>query len=380
MQAVDQLHIEPEVIERLRLALKGFAPATPENVKVRSGRGHRIRVSPQTLPLAPLPYLVLLAIGCKNLGRGEKLAWAVPFAFEGAYCELSSEKFGLRLFIDKEATGDASEVSAIAGRILSRLNKGQRLLDARVLRPLAMEELRAGRVILRNQYYQLRETYEYFREGAQLAYAGKGRANRPNRIFALEAEAFHNTIAMVGAYFSLLEHLLVLVTPFLDSTLVGQDLLDLIGDKWSTKFRKTLGVDDPIAKRFHDEFRRISEEYRNTFAHGGFDKSRATMGFRIPGVGWLPAMLSDIRDSPHFNFVPADQTDYGKICALFDEFDGWVESVAAVHGMIWVKAGLDVRFDEEFRADLLRSLDDDTYMEFVESTSGLVDLHTNMDY
>jgi hypothetical protein len=377
----DRLDIKPEVVDRLRRTLKGFAPATPENVTTKSDSRVRFKVPPERLPLATLPYLALLAIGCTNLGRGEKLAWAIPFSFGGAYCELSHEKFGIRLYIDKSLVSDESAGAKVAETIISTLDKAQRLLESQVLRPLAMDELQHGRVLIQNQYHSLRETYEYFRDGAALAYDGKGRVNRLNRLFAEQAEGFHNTIAMVGGYFSLLEHILVLVSPFIHSVSIGQDLLRFIGDKWSSKFKTVFDVKaDKSAKRLHDELARISEDYRNTFAHGGFNKSKASIGFRIPGAGWMPAMLSDVRESPHFNFVPTTMADYQAICRLFDDLDEWLDTGAAKYGMVWAKEGLNVRFDADFEAEFHQALDEDRFAELVERTSLLMDLHANMDY
>lgn len=376
-----ELKIEPKVVERLRLVLKGLAPATPENIKIRSGSGHRFSVDEERLPLDTLPYLVLMAIGCTNLGRAEKMAWAIPFVFDGVYCDLASEKSGLQLYLDKTLVPDEASGTKVAADIVTRLCKGQQLLENEVLRPLAMSELRSGRVAIRNQYYGLRETYEYFRDGAVLAYDGKGRAKLANRIFAEAAEGFHNTIAMVGAYFSLLEHILVLVSPFVNHGQLGQELLRFIGDKWSSKFKSTFDIGkDREAKRFYDELGHISEEYRNTFAHGGFDKSRATIGFHVPGAGWLPAVLSDVRDRPHFNLVPANHTDFAAICKLFDDLEAWMEVGPAEYGITWAKSGLDVRFDAEFQAELEEALEGGQFMELVDRTAYYATQHANMDY
>jgi hypothetical protein len=377
----DELKIRSEVVARLRQVLKGFAEPTPENMSMNTGSSVSFAIPQERLPLPALPYLVLLAVGCTDLGRAEKLAWAIPFAFEGAHCVLAHEKFGMRLYVDKALAADEATAKDVVDRILRRLDKAQRLLETEVLRPLAMAELQDGRVIIRNQYFSLLETYQYFREGAALAYDGKGRAKHPSRIFAEEAEGFHNTIAMVGAYFSLLEHILVLVSPFVHRLSLGQDLLRFIGDKWSLKFKTVFDLNaEKSAKRFYDELGRVSEDYRNTFAHGGFDKSRAAIGFRIPGAGWLPAVLSDVRDSPHFNFVPASMADYRAICQLFDDLDAWLETGSAQDGVVWAKAGLDVRFDADFQADLEQAIQEDRFIDLVDRAAYFADMHANMDY
>lgn len=54
----------------------------------------------------------------------------------------------------------------------------------------------------------------------------------------------------------------------------------------------------PVAKNHYDGVHRVAEEYRKTYGHGGFDKPGAVIAFYLPGIGALPAVLSDIRDSP----------------------------------------------------------------------------------
>ncbi|WP_328855284.1 hypothetical protein OHB01_10705 [Microbispora hainanensis] len=377
----ETLQISPQALRRMRQVLRDFDIATPETIKKESTSEFRVSVSREILPVPGLIYLILQALGCENYGRAEKVAWAFPFAFEGARCVLSSEKFGLRLYIDRAIAPDTEIAAQITQKIVGRLAKAQRVLERDVLRPMAMSELQQGRVIVRNQRYRLRDSYEYFREGASLAYEGNGRRQRANYIFEHETEAFYNTVAMVSSYFSLLEHILVLIAPFTDRAVIGEDFLTFMGDRWSKKFKTVFDItSNKDAKNFHDKLNEISEEYRNTYAHGGFDKSKGAIGFYIPSIGWLPAMLSDIRESPHFDFVPIAASDYRQICELFDSFDAWLETGPAYHGMQWAAAGLDVRYDDEFYNEVRSAIDGDSFDELLDRTSYLVDLHTNMDY
>jgi hypothetical protein len=74
------------------------------------------------------------------------------------------------------------------------------------------------------------------------------------------------------------------------------------------KYKRIFDVNaDADAARFLSKLRAVSESYRNTYGHGGFDKFGATVAFHVPGVGAVPAVLSDIRTSPHFDFVRAVQ-------------------------------------------------------------------------
>jgi len=177
-------------------------------------------------------------------------------------------------------------------------------------------------------------------------------------MFPDQIEGFYNLVAMVAAYMSLLEHVLVLALPFgpPDAWETGR-LTGFIGARWGEKFKSSFDVvADPVAKRHYDALVEISETWRNTYGHGGFDKGHATLHFHTPGVGALPATLVAVRDSPHFRFIPAEFSDYDSICAVFDAIDKWLRSVSAAPAMRWIESGLDVQFDENFRSELAETL------------------------
>jgi hypothetical protein len=70
--------------------------------------------------------------------------------------------------------------------------------------------------------------------------------------------------------------------------------------RWRDKFKRVYDINaDATAKRLHDRLHEVSETYRNTYGHGGFDKEGGAIYFHVPEVGALPARLTDVRDSPH---------------------------------------------------------------------------------
>jgi hypothetical protein len=173
-----------------------------------------------------------MLLNARSLGRAEKLAWEFPFTFRGRPCSIASEKFGLRLYLG-ENPGEGQDTEpdiAEAGRtVVSKLSAAVRCLERHVLSVLATEQVAAGNLTIHNQAGRLRSTYEYFRRLATDAYAGRGilardyddRSDRTPfldrfRVVAEQAEGLDAAMAMTVAYFSLLEHLLVLVLPATD--------------------------------------------------------------------------------------------------------------------------------------------------------------------
>ncbi len=89
--------------------------------------------------------------------------------------------------------------------------------------------------------------------------------------------------------------------------------------------------------------------------------------------------MTGVRDSPHFSFIPATETDITEVFELFDELDSWLEcEVPDV--MRWVNSGMAVRFDEDFRVMLALAREEDDFQGFLEYHEHRQAMIDNMDY
>ncbi len=375
-------------VTRLKQRLQHFSPAPDDDPGFAAvlGRGYyQFELSRDEMPLPDVARMMLRLIGCKDLGRTEKLAWEVTFYFEGLQCSLALQKSGTRLYIARTAGTDEKAVIAAAKRIDTQLRKAQRVAEKEILAQISRDQVTNGNVTIQNQYWWLREVYMYFREGAQLAFDGKGRLGprHPNGgywLFPEQREGACNTLAMVWAYFSLLEHVLVLCLPFIGFDPSKQSITNFIGKRWSDKFRYIFDIAaDLNAKKLYDLLHTVSETYRNTYGHGGFGKDDATIYFHVAGVGALPTVLSKISKSPQFELVPVKQIDYREACRLFDKVDSWFDKAITANAMLWIKAGLDVRYDSVFRADLALAEQED-FTEFLDYSVSKFEQTINMDW
>ena len=367
--------------------LREFAPGSQGFA--RMGRGVRTRFEQDDLPVPSLVRLALRLLGCHDLGRAEKLAWEMPFEFRGVACSIALEKFGLRLYVEPSPGADSA---TLATDIVRNLQKAIGSLERAVLKDLATQQMALGNVTIANQYPSLNNMYRFFREAAAALY---GEEERPlvadstfSEIFAdftqymgRQQRAFYNTVAMIQAYYSRLEHTLVLLLPFSGYDPAAESLKDFIGDIWRKKFVRIFGLFDPASKRFHDRLCEVSEDYRNTYSHGGFDKGGAALHFQIPHIGLVPAALSDIRDKPHFRFVPIERENFQQVCDLFDKLDEWMRSSASWFGMQWVEGGLDLRFDQDFLDELRRAMASHEEFDIFTAQHGCnQDRASNMDW
>ena len=203
-------------VAHLRRVLGGFSPSYDESQL--SERVYRFPVPPDKLPTAVLAREVMVVFGAVDLGHPVKLHWRYGFTVDGVLCVLASTRDGLRLYLDA-VVGDMDSGRSFAERMLDKLAAAQRVVNKSVLQPQLAGQIKAGNVTITNQYQSLRDGYEYFRKGAEHAYAGRGRVAPDDSLVDLivgrgSQEGWWNTLAMVSAYFLLLEHVLIGCLPF----------------------------------------------------------------------------------------------------------------------------------------------------------------------
>jgi hypothetical protein len=369
-------------VAHLRRVLGGFAPDYGH--AQRSEQEYVLKVPPSKLPVAVLAREVMVVFGAADLGTEDKVAWCYGFTVDGVPCTLASTKWGLRLHLDV-AVGDADAAGHLAQRVLDKLAAAQRVVNKSVLSPQLDGQIKAGNVTITNQYATLRGSYEYFREGAEQAYAGAGRlANRPGLADLIAGrgayEGWWNALAMVSAYFSTLEHILIGCLPFTTFDPATENLTSAIGDEWYKKMKRVVNITDPEPKRQFDALHDIAERFRNTYSHGAFGHDgRAAMSVHLPDVGAVPVTLGEFGVRPELLFVPAVKDGFDDICSVFDSCDDWLANGPLADGHRWVLAGLDFRFDAQFRADVSSARGQGRYETFLSDTAEYVDALMNMD-
>lgn len=384
---VDSLPGEAEAGERLKqTALRDFG-ALPADRDERRGTSYKMMVSPYDAPVPSLLKYALTLIGLTARGPGEKVAWWVNFTYRGEWCELAHAKFGLRLYLQTEAPAEEARKTQV--QILKKLQSTTRIVEKLILdaAPLLLGN---GNATVVNQHKQLRRAYEYFRERSVnpavvedetivheptpgLASAVTFKSGKSQ----MKMNAFHDMIAAITAYLSLLEHDLVLALAFSDFDPASDNLTSVIGSRWGAKFERLLGKDGE-SSHYRQRLADVVERWRNPYSHGGFEKGHgATIYLHTPGVeAAVPVGLSAVRTSPLFS---ATESDITQVFALFDEIDSWLRSKLP-EAMRWIDSRLDVRFDEHFRsllAEARNNNDFDGLLDYFEYQQMMID---NMDY
>ena len=381
-------------LDRCRPPLRDFGPL-PENhpgFVYSQLTAARFEVARDRLPvIAALHLIMRLLIASHDLGRAEKLAWEYPFTFRGRACSLAQLKFGLRLYLGQQHGADDA---ADANEIVSKLTAASGLMERNLLRSLVDTQVGENRIIVHNQVGQLRGMYEYFRQLAEAAYAGDGLLAKcfdqqhKDSVFLQQfrslpgqQEGFFSTVAMITAYFSLLEHLFVFALAVSDFDPAQDSLKDFIGLRLLEKYKRLFDVtQDGTARAYYNRLHDVAEKWRNPYDHGGFDKRGGALSINVPGLGAIPLMLSDIRSHPTFHFLPERGASFDEVTVLFDEVDTWLLQSQVGPGIAWADAGLNVSFEPERLEDMRQAVAAGTFDDLLTKVSYIADQETNMEW
>ncbi|UNK20803.1 hypothetical protein MNQ98_12660 [Paenibacillus sp. N3/727] len=195
-----------------------------------------------------------------------------------------------------------------------------------------------------------------------------------------EWEALFNTQAMLDAYFSFQEHILILLLPFSQFNKDEDNITNLIGSDWTTKFNRIFKPQqNPMVMKFYDYIRGI-KELRNKYAHGGFEKKKGSLLAHVPTLGAIPVELPQ-HNERGYSMIPIGDVDFTKICKVFDEFDMHLQNSEWSRAIRILEAGIDIRYDGEFMEQLnIATQSDESLNSFLQIESDEYARNANMDW
>ncbi|GAA5483996.1 hypothetical protein Hsar01_03233 [Haloferula sargassicola] len=346
----------------------------------------------------PVPALVLFllnrVLGYRQLDPGDKGRWAVGCSVAGEPVAFRDRKFGFEILV---APGSTLEQK----RILFPLKAALRVLEEELLVPEANEQIHDCRVAVINRFGEFSHRYQYFRTKADELFAQaeirpsdrKGMEGLPsisavtaemNRAAVAEREAFFLSAAMVDAYYSLLEHRLILLRAFTGKPMAAGDFEKLLGANWEGKLVMVLDLNSKgrEGKELLGELRRIKERIRNPFAHGGVENDRGSIYVQLGSFGAVPANFSRARNSIRFNFRPIVAEDHAAMCGVFDRLDAFLETDDLSLPHRFLDSSVDPAFDAGMLTEYTTAIKDggEAVDEWIDRWSREWERHQNADY
>lgn len=310
----------------------------------------------------------------------EKILYEIPFRYKNIYGVFSMEKFGLKLCI-------TTNEERILKDLFKKLNSASRIAE-NLLKPFITEAIGNGEITIENQTAILRQRYLYFRTRVQEIYDERESKEEYvgslvgglNRKINLENEIIFNTQAMLDAYFSFQEHLLIMLVPFTQIDYKAEPIPHVINSNWSDKFKKVFDINhnrDLLA--YYEELKKL-KEIRNKYAHGGFEKEGGSLFAQIKGVGAIPLEIPSKPDEI-FSFVLIKDVNYIKACEVIDKFEEYLYNSDWKRAIKIVEFITDMRFDAEYLSELKWAVTSNENLEhFLEKESYIYEREANMDW
>lgn len=330
--------------------LRDFEPYSKKDAKYENSSSYKSLYIPNKYRFKERPYLIFIILShIKKFNFFppiEKIAWQISFLYRKIPFHFRHEKFGLHLYGPSQ-----SNVNQIKNELLESLSKAIPFAS-RIINNYLKDKFNNGEISLSNNYKELRHRYQYCRSSAIIHYdklINNGSKRMQGLYLGSDAEEIEiatiYAVAMLDAYFSLLEHTFVLLLPFMNRRKI-KNLKEFTGLSWSIMFNRLFDSDNkPSATSQLQKLNEIKEQYRNTFAHGNIKKGGGSFFVHFENVGAIPADFLNNTDHLMFNYQRIEYSEFVKIIRILDAFDKFLFSGKSKYGMTYIKTGLPVAYD-----------------------------------
>ncbi|MBI3429559.1 MAG: hypothetical protein HY050_05810 [Actinobacteria bacterium] len=361
---------------------------------------------------------LILSHRVSSLDPLDKMQWACGFLYRGVPCAIALQKTGLRLFTSSQSVETIAQTQSHIPRseqsrsesdlqavLIAELNGALNFVEKRFIEKLFVESTTTDSIFLRNDYQSLREMYLYFREksneyshGSKDAIMWEFRDNSGDRVSAKfeiaeilapwfeQRERFRKKgyyeFAAVLAFFSLLEHILVLLMP-LSREASALSLHEFLKKDFREKWDLIFTGEDVENLGMRQEVFQIAEKYRNLFSHGGVAKGGRSLYVSIRGIGIITNPMFKRNGDPSLPFIeflPENPTVDSKVFPFFDQLEQWLTKSSAKFGMKFIEEGLDIPHSRKFALDFMElSKDEEKFEDWLSLRSEMTERAMNFE-
>jgi len=311
----------------------------------------------------------------------EKVLWEVPFKYQGINFCFTVRRSGFKLISE---TDDGSIVKSL----IKKINGALKIVD-NLMSPVLKEIVNKGDITFSNESALLRDRYLYFKEKACTLYdqneCEDETTDKDGYTYYIEKierkkEAFFYTQAMLDAYFSYQEHLMVLLLPFSGFDKNSESISSFIADTWTLKFTKVFRPSrKPEVMKYFDKLQSIKEQHRNKFAHGGFEKRDGSLLAKVDGIGYIPVSMTQ---QNHFSLINKNEETFMEICQVIEQFETYLyKDNEWARAMRLIRSGMDILFDDESLSLYKNAIKSDENLEFFfRREAMLAERYADMDW
>lgn len=311
----------PPKLERVRKkaldALKDVMPAGPPR---SSAESKALMLAARTdggrsLPEYYLVYFLLIdLLGYQNIGKWEKVAWAIPVRYQDRLYSIEHRKLGVGIFAPNhdpaawksgtpsiQAESDAREIAAAINKGVSiaesyfewRAEQAASTSQLNVIN--ASDGLFERYVFFRDKFRSLAEEAESRKDERHIVKStfpdGAEVTSSSSPAYLLRREAKWSAQAAIDAFFSWTEHLFIHLAILQRRLHTGDEVAALAAADWKAKFKEALDLSYPETKLHYDRLLDLRAQIRNFMAHGAFGKRGEAFHFHS-GAGAVPVLLT----------------------------------------------------------------------------------------
>lgn len=387
--------VNPKLWSNFEMATKDFIKLETPESQQESYSTYRARYAEKQLGIEfPHDFMIFITlVYLKGFNYTyqpvEKILCEIPFKYKDFTCWFTISKFGFDLTIN-------SQDIEVTKELIKKLNNAIKIAD-KLCSPLIEDMINKGNITLENQSTFIRRRYEYFRKTAEELYTSpvprvkkedQGYIfseffRRKNAEVKRSQEGSFNAQAMLDAYFSLQEHLLVLLLPFCEFNKESENLTEFISNNWTTKFKRIFKPQENKELMTHFEnLRLIKESYRNKSAHGEFEKNNGSFYVHFGILGAVPVQMSQYDKIGEYSFVSITDFNFEDICKVIDAFDHYLATSDKWKRPIFmISSGIDINYDDSSIKQYLTAIESDEILQqFIEEYYQMEDRITNMDW
>lgn len=336
-------------------SLKRFNIELPEHLKVK----HPFIIYLLLVEIKKFPILPLF----------EKVKWEIPICYKNRSFILAHRKFGFTIstYIEKD---DDKELAA---EVITLIQKATPLTEGFV-QELMSKKVSAGMITIDNDFANILRRYFFFRR----------KASQEIKVSSKNREGFYYLLSMIDAYFSLLEHLLVLLLPFMKHVdMKSIDLETFIGSNWKVKFNIVFDTKNNSTSLKHiAKLNEIKEQIRNPASHGNFLKKGSSFNVHMDNLGAIPFTLTKSKTDAKYSFEDNSEIAFKNIIDEFGSFDSYLRTdPRTIYAMQYILRGLPVFYDKKSVSTYRRRMVSQQSTErYINETIKEIENHMNMDW